>query len=160
MALKQPPILATPLYLILNGIPVLLLVLVWFGQNRREKLSTDIGYARSRLARKLARKRLAAARKFAGSEQIVEFYAEIRFTLFAYIADKLNISPHGMTGDKLLEIMEGSNIEEDIIGKTKSLLRQADFAQYSSSSKASEDIKQSLKSAEEILVKLEGTEIA
>lgn len=160
LALKQPLILATPLYLILNGIPVLILILVWFGQNRREKLSTDIGYARSRQARKLARKRLAAARKLAGSEQVAEFYAEIRFALFAYIADKLNISPHGMTGDKLLEIMESSNIEEEIIGKTKGLLRQADFAQYSSSSKAAEDIKQSLKSAEEILVKLEGSTIA
>ncbi|MCP4705472.1 MAG: protein BatD, partial [candidate division Zixibacteria bacterium] len=158
--LKKPLILATPLYLILNGIPVLLLALVWIGQKRREKLSTDIGYARSRLARKLARKRLATARKLAGSQQVEEFYAEIRFALFAYIADKLNISPHGMTGDKLLDIMESSDVESEIISKTKSLLRQADFAQYSSSDKAAEDIKQSLKSAEEILVKLEGAEIA
>ena len=160
LALQQPLILATPLYLILNGVPVLLLMLVWIGQKRREKLSTDIGYARSRLARKLARKRLAAARKLASSKQTAEFYAEIRFALFAYIADKLNVSPHGLTGDKLLEIMEDSNIDEEIIGKTKSLLRQADFAQYSSSDKAIEDIKQSLKSAEEILIKLEGSKIA
>lgn len=160
LTLKQPLILATPLYLILNGVPVLLFVLVWIGQKRREKLSTDIGYARSRQARKFARKRLTAARKLAGSEQTAEFFAEIRFALFAYIADKLNISPHGLTGDKLLDIMEGSNIDEEIIGKTKSLLRQADFAQYSSSSKAAEDIKRSLKSAEEILIKLEGSKIA
>ncbi len=160
LALKQTLILATPLYLILNGIPVLLLVVVWIGQKRREKLSTDIGYARSRLARKLARKRLAAARKLAGSKQTAEFYAEIRFALFAYIADKLNISPHGMTGDQLLEIMTNANIENNIIDTTKSLLRQADFAQYSASSKTPEDIKNSLKSAEEILIKLEGTEIA
>ena len=105
-------------------------------------------------------KRLAAARKLASSKQTAEFYAEIRFALFAYIADKLNVSPHGLTGDKLLEIMEDSNIDEEIIGKTKSLLRQADFAQYSSSDKAIEDIKQSLKSAEEILIKLEGSKIA
>jgi hypothetical protein len=160
LALQRPLILATPLYLVLNGVPVLLLISVWIGQKRREKLSTDIGYARSRLARKLARKRLATARKLAGSKQTAEFYAEIRFALFAYIADKLNISPHGLTGDKLLEIMKSSNIEEDIIGKSKSLLRQADFAQYSSSTKEAEDIKQSLKLAEEILVKLEGIKIA
>jgi len=160
LSLKQPLLITTPLYLILNGVPVLLFVLVWIGQKRKEKLSSDIGYARSRLARKLARKRLTAARKLANSGQTAKFYAEIRFALFAYIADKLNVSPHGLTGDKLLEIMKNSDIEEEIIGKTASLLRQADFAQYSSSNSAMEDVRQSLKSAEEILIKLEGSKIA
>jgi len=156
---RKPLLIATPLYLILNGVPVLILALVWVGYKRREKLSSDIGYARSRLARKMARKRLAKARKLSNSAQVSDFYAEIRFALFAYIADKLNISPHGLTGDKLLEIMESSNIDEDILSKTKSLLRKADYAQYSSSSDSSRDIQSSLKAAEVILIKLEGIKI-
>ena len=131
----------------------------FFKNDLEEKLSSDIGYARSRLARKMAKKRLTKARKLASARQAPEFYAEIRFALFAYIADKLNISPHGLTGDQLLEIMQSSNIDEEIQGKTKSLLRRADFAQYSSSSGSPEEIQDSLKAAEGILIKLEGIKI-
>jgi hypothetical protein len=149
-------ILFSPLYLILNGIPFLILVSVFVAQKKREKLASDIGYARSRRAKKMARKRLAKARKMAGSAESADFFAEIRLALFAFVADKLNISPHGMTSDNLLDILNERSVDESMLDKIKDILRRADFAQYSSSQVSAEDIQSSLKSAEEILVGLEG----
>lgn len=148
-------ILFSPLYLIINGIPFLILVSVFVAHKRREKLASDIGYARSRTAKKMARKRLAEARKMAKSGKAAEFFAEVRLALFAFVADKINISPHGLTGDILMDILKERAVEDSILGQIKDLLMQADFAQYSSSQVSSGEIQNSLKSAEEILVGLE-----
>ena len=153
---EQPLILLTPLYLALNGVPLLLLAAVWVTRKRQEKLASDIGYARSRAAKKMARKRLAKARKMAKSAKPGEFYAEIRMAMFSYIADKLNISPHGMTGEQLIDIVSDSGADETTIESIRSLLRNADFAQYSSANIDAAKIQDSLDKAEEVLVKLEG----
>jgi hypothetical protein len=156
---KQPLILFRPGYLILNGLPVLILVIAWASHRRKEKLTSDIGYARSRRARKMARKRLGRARKLT-SQVPAEFYAEIRLALFSYVADKLNISPFGLTGDKLLDIIQKAGADENLINDTREILKRADFAQYSSAEVSREQITESLQLAEQVLVKLDEVEIA
>ncbi|MEW5925390.1 MAG: BatD family protein, partial [Candidatus Zixiibacteriota bacterium] len=156
LAMKKPLIILRPYYFILNLIPVVILGVVWVSSRRRDKLQKDVGYARSLRAKKMAKKRLSAASKLTGANQPDKFYAEIRLALFSYVADKLNISPHGMTGDNLTEIFQRSGASEELRKKAETLLRRADFAQYSSSTVLQEDIMQSLNDAEEILVQLEG----
>ena len=95
-----------------------------------------------------------------GANKPDKFYAEIRSALFSYVADKLNISPHGMTGDNLMDILQRSGADEELRQKVSVLLRKADFAQYSSSTVSKEDILQSLNDAEEIMVRLEGIRLA
>ncbi len=152
----SPLILFTPLYMALNGIPVVFLAFVWVASKRREKLATDIGYARSRAAKKMARKRLAKAQKMARTAKPSEFYAEIRMAMFSYVADKLNISPHGMTGDQLIDIVSESGVDETTVDSIKELLRNADFPQYSSAGVDAAKIQDSLDKAVDVLVKLEG----
>jgi hypothetical protein len=156
LALSSSLILFHPLFLILNGIPVLLLVVVLVGQGRRRKLATDIGYARSRQAKKKARKRLAVARKLTDSGQPDKFYFEIRQALFSYVADKLNVSPHGLTSDRVLEIIAEAGAGETITKEMSDLLKRADFAQYSSANVDKKQIQESLHAAEKIMVELEG----
>jgi len=160
LKIKQPLIIVQPLYMVINGIPVLLLLFVLIDRKRRDKLSSDVGYARSRAAKRMAKKRLAAAHKLAKTEKSVEFYAEIRLVIFSYIADKLNISPHGLTSDKLVDIISDKNADSNTIESIKKLLRQADFAQYSSSNVTKNDISQSLELAEKVMVEFEEIEIA
>jgi hypothetical protein len=160
IGLKKPLVIFRPVYLALNIIPVLVLAAVWVSSRRREKLASDLGYARSRRARKLARKRLAAASKLARSQQAAEFYAEIRLAIFSYIADKLNISPHGLTGDSLLDILKEAGSDEELELWIADLFRKADFAQYSAVEVSLEEVMESLKLAEKILVRLEEISIA
>lgn len=160
LAVKKPIIILRPYYFILNLIPVLILGVVWVSSRRRDKLQKDIGYARSLRAKKMAKKRLSAASKLTGANKPDKFYAEIRSALFSYVADKLNVSPHGMTGDNLMDILQRSGADEELRQKVSTLLRKADFAQYSSSTVSKEDILQSLNDAEEIMVQLEGIRLA
>jgi hypothetical protein len=156
---KETLIIFTPFYMILNAIPVFLLAAVIINNRRRRKLRSDIGYARSRAAKKLARKHLSSAGRLAQANQTAAFYAEVRRAIFSYVADKLNISQHGLTGDRLLEIFGESNIDTNIMEGTRELLRRADFAQYSSSQAPQEQINESLRLAEELLMKLEEAKI-
>ncbi len=156
---SRPLILFTPLYLILNGLPVVVLVLAWVSRLRQDKLSSDVGYARSRAARKMAAKRLARARKLSAGDKAAEFFGEIRQALFSYIADKKNLSPHGLTGDMILETMAASGLDTETLELAQGLLRKADFAQYSSARVPHEEMMNSLKTAEDIMVKLEGVKL-
>jgi len=160
LALKKPLIIFRPVYLVINVIPVFVLAIALISSRRREKLASDIQYARSRGAKKRARRRLAAARKLTGSRESAKFHAEIRVAIFSYVADKLNISPHGMTSDTLLEIIRNSGADAELISSASNLLKRADFAQYSSVETPPEQITESLKMAEMILVRLEGMTIA
>jgi len=152
---RRTVILFAPLYMILNAIPVLLLAAVWIDSLRKAKLNSDVKYARSRAAKKVARKHLSAARKMVDAGMTAPFYAELRRAVFTYVANKLNVSPHGLTGDRLLEILGESGVDEELTAKARELLKQADFAQYSSAEVFPEQIAQSLQAAEDLLIKLE-----
>lgn len=159
LARKKPLILFRPVYLAVNLIPVLVLAVVLVGRRRQDKLNSDIGYARSRAAKKMARRRLSRAGKMVKSGNTTEFYGEIRNALFSYVADKMDISPHGLTGDRVLEIINEFGGREETVGDTRELLKRADFAQYAPSSVSSDQIRESLKLAEKVLIGLEEAKI-
>ncbi len=157
---KQGLILFSPLYLVLNCIPIVILAGVVVVRKRREKLASDIGYARSRRARKMAKKRLSRAHKLKDSNQQAEFYAELRQAIISYVADKTNRSPYGFTSDMLMELLQDKGADDAIVDNVKELFRRADFAQYSSGEFNSPDKNaESLMMAENLLVKIEGTHL-
>jgi len=160
LTFRKQLVLFNPFFLVLNGIPILLFMAALVSRRRKEKLTSDIGYARSRQAKKMARKRLSIVRKTAALEQPAQFYSEIRLALFSYVADKLNISQHGLTSDRFIEIINNSGAGEEIIKTTAQLLKKADLAQYSSVSVGKEQMQESLKMAEQVLIALEGITIA
>lgn len=153
-------LLVTPLYLVVNGLPMLVLAGMVFVRRRREKLAADVGYARSRKAGKVAKKRLTKAKSLAREEQAGEFYAEIYTVLTAYIADKLNISPHGLTTDRITELLQDKSAQEDLIDNIVTLLQKCDFARFAPTAIEQKDIDQSLADAEEAIIRIEGVNLA
>ncbi len=149
-------VLLSPLYLVVNGLPVLALIGMVLVRRRRERMAGDIGYARARAAAKLAKKRLAKARSIAGTETTTEFFAEIYSALISYIADKLNISPHGLTTDRIRRLLGDHSVDEAIVGQFTGLMEKCDFARYAASSLSQDDIDEALASAEKVMVSLEG----
>ena len=149
-------IIASPLYIVVNAVPVLLLAGMIVMRVRREKLQGNTGYARSRMASKEARRRLSKATSLADADHTEQFYAEIYTAVTSYIADKLNISPHGLTSDRIKELLMEKNADEELINKIMAIIRQADFARFASSAITGEDIKASLQEAENVIVAIEG----
>ena len=126
-----------------------------FVRKRNDRLLANQGLARSRGASKMAKKRLSKARSMARIETVSEFYAEISLTLIAYIADKLNVSPHGLTIESISEHLIAQKADEMLSEEIKNLLQKADFARFAPASISKDDIDISLKDAEQIMTALE-----
>ena len=153
-------LIVTPLYLLVNGLPVLVLAGTIVIRRHRQRLAGNIAYARSRGASRQAKKRLATARKLADKATVTEFYAEISRALTSYIADKLNISPNGLTIDSIEQRLRGKSTDDAFILDVQSILQQCDFARFAPASLTDEDINTSLKKAEQVMTMLEGIRFA
>ncbi|MEE8576936.1 MAG: BatD family protein, partial [candidate division Zixibacteria bacterium] len=149
-------IIFSPAYVVVNGLPVLVLAVMVALRRRREKLAGDIGYARARTASRMARKRLARARSQARADMAGEFFTEIYSALISYVADKVNTSPHGLTTDRLKQLLAENAVEDSVVAKVVQLMQSCDFARYAPSAISQESIDKALVEAEEIMVFLEG----
>jgi len=143
------------LYVAVNAASVLLLVVAVFVRVRREKLAGNVGYARARGASRQARKRLANARGLARTETAGAFYAESSQVVLSYIADKLNVSPHGLTTDRVADLLQGKAAENGLIKDTTDFLNRCDFARFAPSTVNQSDIEQTLTEAEDLMVRME-----
>jgi hypothetical protein len=149
-------ILFSPIYMVVNALPVALMVGLAVARRRRERLTSDVGYARSRAASRMARKRLSKAKSLATVETTEPFFAELSLALTSYVADKLNISPHGLTSESLADLLRDRSAEEELVTETLRFLQECDFARFAPASVTREGIDQALRSAEEIIVRIEG----
>lgn len=114
-------------------IPLALLVFLYIYELHRQKLMTDIGYARSRRARGAASKRLKKARGVMSKGDVKGFYAEIYKAAIEYIADKLNIPHPSITKDILEERLKEKDISAELIEKLKELFDICDMARFAPS---------------------------
>jgi hypothetical protein len=149
-------LVTSPLYLVVNALPVLLLVSTIAIRRRREKLSADVGYARSRTASKKARKRLAHASKLADTATAIEFYTECSQAVISYVADKMNTSAHGLTSDMIADLLTEHGAQPQLVQDTVRFLNRCGFARYAPSSVSQTDIAMALEDAESLMVRIEG----
>ncbi|MEA2031860.1 MAG: BatD family protein [candidate division Zixibacteria bacterium] len=153
-------VFTTPAYLIVNGLSVLMLAGMILVRRRREKLASDISYARSRYASKAAKKRLVRARSLSSPDKAGDFFSEVHLALISYIADKLNISPHGLTTDYLGDLLAKHSADEELIGDIVSVLQRCDFGKFAPTSITQEEIDELLLKAEQIMIRLASVHFA
>ena len=156
---KMQPVGRMPLltvgFLLFNAVPILALIGSIMIRRRREKLAADTGLARARGAAKIARKRMAQARALARVETLGEFYAEIYRALTSYIADKLDISPYGLTTDSIRRILNQRSTPEGLTDAVTGIITTCDYARFAPTSLSQSDIDQTLKDSEEVIVRME-----
>ena len=153
-------LITNPVYVTINAIPLALLAGAIIVRRRREKLTSNVGLTRQRLAGRLARKRLAKARAFATTDKTHQFHAELSAAIVSYIADKLNVSPHGLTSDQISELLTQSSVDPALIAELVGLLRQCDFARFASTDVSVDRMAAALKSAEGLMTRMEGIKLA
>ena len=143
------------IFLLMNILPLLILIAVYLFEMYRNRLKTDIGYARSLRARGAASKRLKAARRLANKNMVKEFYTEIYKAVIEYIADKLNIPHPSITKDSLEDRLTEIGLAADMIGEVKILFDDCDMARFASAKFTKDDMSRTLKQAEGIVAGLE-----
>ncbi|MDH3890223.1 MAG: BatD family protein [candidate division Zixibacteria bacterium] len=147
-------------YVLANFLPLVGLITTVLVRRRREKLAADTGRARARGAAKIAKKRLAQARALANLDSVGEFYVEIYRALTSYLADKLNISPHGLTTDTIRQELAERLTPEELIESYTGVITQCDYARFASAALTQSDIDRTLKQSEEVIIRIEGVKLA
>ncbi|MFQ5607053.1 MAG: BatD family protein [Candidatus Zixiibacteriota bacterium] len=142
-------------YLLASFLPLLAVAGALFYRRHRDRLEGDVGYARARSASRVARKRLKRARELATVPSAEEFFAELRLAILALVADKLNISHHGLTIDQFSQTARRAGFDRASVELWTKLIQRADFVRYSPGSISEREIADSLVLAEDIIVKLQ-----
>ena len=143
-------------YVLANVLPLLGLLTTVLVRRRREKLAADTGRARARGAAKIAKKRLAQARGLANLDSVGEFYVEIYRALTSYFADKLNISPHGLTTDSIREELAKRSAAKELIDSFTGVITRCDYARFAPAALTQADIDDTLRESEEVIIRIEG----
>jgi len=145
-------ILLDPLFIALNVFPALAILGAVVIRRRRDRLGSDLAYARARGAARQAKKRLSTAAKVAHTSTADQFFGEIRLAVFSYVADKRNISQHGMTLDDVCLALAQAGFTESEIEACRALVSKAEYARYAAGVIAQTEIDQALRDAEALLV--------
>lgn len=144
-----------PLFLFFQLIPLLAFAISWRYQKQREKMNSDIGYARLRRAHKLAKKRLGQAQKLISPEKSKEFYGETAKAILGYLGDKLNLPACGLTKDIIESELSFRGVEKEKIDNLLKLLDSCDYGRFAPGSSQVEEMKNCLSLVEEAIVDLE-----
>jgi hypothetical protein len=99
-------------------------------RRHRDRLHGDVAYARSRRAARVARKRVAEARKLAAGGDVRAFYAEAGHALEGFLADKLNIAAAGMIRDEVRDRLGAMGIDAETAGPCLECLEECDRQRF------------------------------
>ncbi|MFH1478332.1 MAG: BatD family protein [Candidatus Omnitrophota bacterium] len=121
----------------------------------RERLKKDIGYARSRSAKRIASARLKKARQFLTKGSTKDFYSEIYKAVIEYIAGKLNIPNGSITKRLLEETLIKRGLSNEAINDIGELFDLCDMARFASGKFTKEDMANTVEKAIYIIGELE-----
>ncbi len=148
-------IYTNPLFMACLSIPAIAVIASFFVTRQKERLQTDIGYARDKRAHAIAKKRLALAKSALSRNASEEFYASLSKSMADYLADKFNISAASATGDKVGVLLKQRGVGDDIIEEIYRCLTDFDYRRFSKDGGTKEEMDHSLKLAEQLITKLE-----
>jgi hypothetical protein len=142
-------------YLAMHIIPVFLLIGAVFYKKHLTRLQQDIGYLRLTRSTKVARRRLARAKKLLSLNTEKEFYGEVSKALYNYLADKLNIPAASITIDNAKQLLEKRNISDKLITEFCDCLSTCDYARFAPITSTIEHMQQVLDKAKDIITSME-----
>ncbi len=146
---------SNPMFLLLQIIPVLVFAGVLTSKKRRDRLSTDIGYARRLKAPRKAGKGIKEAQDYLNKNMSLEFYDTVFRTLREYIGNRFHIAAGGITVEDVDQLLVSRNIEASIVEKTKNIIRECDMARYAPAELDSQKREVSLTDLKEVIDCLE-----
>lgn len=99
-------------------------------RRHQELLAGDVAYARGRRASRVAKKRLAEARRLAGEDDARAFYAEVARALRGVVADRLNLPEAGIQTRDLTDALRGAGVTADTVDAVRSCLDDCDRQRF------------------------------
>lgn len=137
------------------SIPTIAVIVSFLITKNKERLQTDIGYARNKRAHAAAKKRLEGAQSILHQNIPTEFYSYLSKSISDYLANKLNISLASATEDKVGALLKQRGVGDDIIEEISRSMTDFDHRRFSRDGGSMDEMEHSLKLAEELITKLE-----
>ncbi len=106
--------------------PPLLCAAAFVTRRRAERLRSDSGLAR----RRVARKRAVARIRSAGAADPRLTAAAVAEALARYVADRLNLPPGGLTRAEIVQHLTERNVKTDVVRRFDELLEQCEALSY------------------------------
>ncbi|MBI4682948.1 MAG: protein BatD [Nitrospirae bacterium] len=144
-----------PLVIFLQIVPVLTLIGAWIAYKRKERLSTDIGYARRLTAPRKARKGIYEAEDFLAKNRADEFYDAVFKTIRDYVGNRFHVPSGGMTADSAGEVLKDKGLAQDMLSRLINIFKECDMARYAPSETGGDKMQEILKELKEIIDYLE-----
>ena len=130
LVLANRTLFAHPLFWVILLVPLATVGGAAGLRRHRDRLHGDVAYARSRRAARVARKRVAEARKLVAGEDVRAFYAEAGHALEGFLADKLNIAAAGMIRDEVRDRLGARGVAAEAADPCLECLEECDRQRF------------------------------
>ncbi|MCX5698423.1 MAG: BatD family protein [Candidatus Omnitrophica bacterium] len=156
---KQEFLYKNRLFLGFQVIPLLFYLLLAAMHARNRKLATDVKYARQLLAPRKAKAGILRAKGLLEQGSVREFYDTLFDVLQEYLGNKFHLPSKGITISIIDEQLKHKNIPEEILAKLRNTFSECDMVRYAASRLVEENMRNSLKSLEEVIDYLQRNKI-
>jgi hypothetical protein len=139
------------MFLLLQPIPLLLYLITLVIYTRKQRLKTDLRYARGLLAPRKARSGIRQAKKYLDKADTLRFYDILFITMQEYLGDRFHLSSKGITISVIDEHLRKEGVAEDILAKLRDIFRECDMVRYASSQLTRQNMQESLVKLEQVI---------
>jgi hypothetical protein len=140
-----------PVFLMFQFVPMIIFISAMIVQRKRERLRTDIVYARRLSAPRKATKGIRKAEDYLKNSKSEEFHSSVYKTLQEYIGDRYHIPAGGITSDIVDTSLKDKAIDEGMLIRLRGIFKECDLARYASSGLVKSDMEKTLKDLREVI---------
>ncbi|MBR8534854.1 protein BatD [Carboxylicivirga sediminis] len=115
-------------------IPLSLFVLLFIINQKRLKENANASLMKTKKANKIAKKRLKKSAHFLKTGEKEAFYEEVLRALWGYLSDKLTLPLSELSKDNAGELLQQSNVSDEVISDMMNILDTCEFARYAPAS--------------------------
>jgi hypothetical protein len=124
-------------------------------RRHQDLLAGDVGYARGRKAGRVARKRLAEARRLGEADDARAFYAEVARAVRGLVADRMNLAEAGLQTADVEAALASSGVDEETRAEVRRCLEHCDRGRFAPPGADSEERSRFVERVTELMTALE-----
>jgi hypothetical protein len=143
----------SPLFWLLQVLPIGVMVAAVVMERRRRRLDADIGFARQLRSGREANRRLKTARALAARNDD-GLFAELAAAVSGYVADRLNRAAAGLTHEEMRTGLAARRIKPELIDTLIRFLETCDMARFAPSATGAADRQRMLDEAAALIENL------
>ncbi len=145
----------SPLFWLLQLVPLAVWLAVVFVDRRRRRLGTDVRFARFTRAGRAARDGLASARTALEAGDRGVFYDRVAGAVHDYLSAKLDLPPGSITAERAGERLRAARVPDQLADELRAFFATCEQARFAPGAGADGDMRRTLERADAIVSALE-----